>query len=450
MTGQDRIIIVGGGLAGLAAASALAPHGYRITLLESRDRLGGRASSFQDANSGQLIDNCQHVSMGCCTNFAHFCNTIGIGHYLIPQPTLYFMTPDGKVSLFRGDDLPAPFHLARSFANLHTLTLAEKMRVAYGLARIRLAAVKDDPPFLPWLQKHGQTQRIIDRFWGLVLISALNESPDRIGLRYARKVFVDGFLNHRKGFEVQIPSVPLGDLYGQELYQWMRSNKVDIQFQKGVRQFHIEANRLTKLELRTGETISADWVISALPFSRLTDVLPEPVLEDNDYFSDLKNIQISPITSVHIWYDRPILTYPHVVLVDCVGQWVFSRGETESGEHYLQIVVSAARELRTLGQDKIRETILDELASLFPQAKDAKVLRSRVVTEHAATFSAVPGIDRWRPQAASPIANLFIAGDWTDTGWPATMEGAVRSGYRAAEALLHSKGKKATFLRPDL
>src|SRR6266542_2384112 len=214
---SNTVLIIGGGLAGLAAATALAPRGFRVTLLESRNRLGGRAGSFQDTASGQLVDACQHVSMGCCTNLAHFCRSLGIDHFLQPQRCLYFLTPDRRVSRFAAGRWPAPFHLLRSFAAAHYLTPAEKVRVAWGLFCLQREAANADPPFLEWLQSHRQTQRTIDRFWGLVLTSALNETPERIGLRYARKVFVDGFLSHPRGFEVELPSVPLGRLYGVEM-----------------------------------------------------------------------------------------------------------------------------------------------------------------------------------------------------------------------------------------
>src|ERR1700692_1673565 len=168
----QRVVIIGGGLAGLAAALALAPRGWEVTLLESRARLGGRAGSFQDPVTGQLVDTCQHVSMGCCTNLAHFCKTLGIDHLMQPQPCLYFMTPDRRVSLFRADSWPAPLHLLRSFASAHYLSMAEKLRVAWGLLQLRRGDAHDDPPFADWLVRHRQTPRTIDRFWGLVLVSA--------------------------------------------------------------------------------------------------------------------------------------------------------------------------------------------------------------------------------------------------------------------------------------
>src|SRR4051812_30957569 len=187
----ERVLVVGGGLAGLAAASALGACGYRVTLLESRDRLGGRAGSFVDGASGQLIDACQHVSMGCCTNLTHFWRTMGVAHLLRPQPALYFMTPDRRVSRFAADPLPAPFHLTRAFLAAHHLSMADKGRIAYGLARLRLTPKEDDRPFTDWLRQHGQTTSAVRRFWGLVLVSALNEDAERVGLKYARKVFVD-------------------------------------------------------------------------------------------------------------------------------------------------------------------------------------------------------------------------------------------------------------------
>jgi squalene-associated FAD-dependent desaturase len=446
----ERVVIVGAGLAGLATAVGLAGRGLRVTLLESRGRAGGRASSFTDAASGQLIDACQHVSMGCCTNLAHFARTVGIASLLRPQPCLFFMTPDGRVSRFRADRLPAPLHLARSFLRAHFLTAAEKLRVAWGLARLARTPADGDPPFLDWLTRHGQTPRTVERFWGLVLTSALNEVPERIGLRYARKVFLDGFLRHRRGFEVELPTVPLGRLYGDELRDWLERHGVSLRLGQAVRLLLLDGREVRGLELREGGMAEADWYVAAVPFDRLLGLLPDELVEAEPYFGNLRHLETSPITSVHLWYDRPITPLPHAVLVECVGQWVFNRGEVAPGEHYLQVVVSAARAFRGLGHDEVQRRITEELARLFPEAAAAKVLRARVVTEHAATFSAAPGVDRWRPAQASPLRNLLVAGDWTATGWPATMEGAVRSGYLAAEALLARTGVKARLLQPDL
>lgn len=446
----QSVAIIGGGLAGLATATALAPYGLQISLYESRPRLGGRASSFDDAASGQLVDTCQHVSMGCCTNFAHFCRTVGISDYLKPLRCLYFKTPDRRTSRFYADPFPAPFHLARSFIGLHHLGVAEKIGIARALLKLKKLPEDTDTPFSEWLDSQSQTPQMIDRFWGLVLISALNEEPDRIGLRYARKVFVDGFLRHPKGFEVQLPSVPLGRLYGEELQQWLKQYNVSLHLGTGVKEIVVRDQAIQHLELRNGEKVKADWYVSSVPFDRLLSLLPEEFINKESYFGQLRQLEISPITSAHCWYDRPVMRLPHVVLVDCMGQWVFNRGEVAPGEHYLQVVISAAGKYRSLGHSEIQRLLTEELARLFPPALPGALKRCRIVTEHAATFSAVPGVDQWRPQQQSPLDHFLLAGDWTATGWPATMEGAVRSGYLAAEALLKKKGDPQRILQADL
>jgi squalene-associated FAD-dependent desaturase len=459
---RDRVIIIGGGLAGLAAATALAPRGFRVTLLEARQRLGGRASSFTDTATGQLIDTCQHVSMGCCTAFAHFSDTVGISHLLAPQPCLHFMTADGRVSRWQADRLPPPLHLARALLRAHFLTWPEKLRVALGLLALQRASPKDDRPLYDWLLGHYQTPRTIERFWSVVLTSALNETPEHCGLRYARKVFVDAFLTSASGGTVFVPTVPLGRLYGEELRTWLEDHDVEVRLGTSVRALDVEGDHVLGVELRGGERLKANWYFAAVPHDRLLPLLPEDVVAGEEYFAELERLEPSPITSIHLWYDRPVLDLPHVVLVGCLGQWVFNRGSTTSAgtgdhmtrqetatpphppllrggeeEYYLQVVVSASRQFDNQSHEETLKVIRDELARLLPGCRAARFLRGRVVTERVATFSAVPGVDRWRPTQESPIQNLFVAGDWTQTGWPATMEGAVRSGYLAAAALSH-------------
>src|SRR5262249_47987727 len=214
-------------------------------------------------------------------------------------PCMHFMTPDRRVSRFDADRLPAPLHLARSFWRAHYLTLGEKLRIAWGLVRLQQGPGDADPPFLDWLHRHGQTPRHVERFWGLVLTSALNETPERIGLKYARKVFMDGFLRHRRGFEVELPGVPLGQLYGDEMRGWLDRRQVRLQLQCGARRLHVVGDHVERLELRQGNVLRADWYVAAVPHDRLLDLLPEESVDAHEYFRNLRRLETSPITSVH-------------------------------------------------------------------------------------------------------------------------------------------------------
>ncbi len=423
---MSKVLVIGGGLAGLAAAAELGSHGHSVTIFESKARLGGRAGSFLDPASGQLVDACQHVSMGCCTEFTRFCRTVGIDHLLAPQPTLYFMTPDGRVSRFEATRLFAPFHLTRSFLRIRYLTLCDKLRIAWGLHCLSKLPADRDEPLRPWLDRHRQNTRTIERFWSVVLVSALNETVDRVGLKYARKVFVDAFLTDRRGFEVQIPTVPLDRLYGDELLAWFAKNRVTVESNAGVASIETEGDRATCVRLRDGTTRSADGYVLAVPWHRVADLCPAIAAP---------NLEPSPITSVHLWFDRPITDLPHIVLIDCLGQWLFNRGEVAPGEFYVQVVASASRELADAGNTAALDRIEAEVRSILPAARPARLIRSRVVTEHSATFAPVPGVDEHRPGPRTKFANLVLAGDWTATGWPATMEGAVRGGVAAARIL---------------
>ncbi|MFO0813855.1 MAG: hydroxysqualene dehydroxylase HpnE [Gemmatales bacterium] len=449
---MPHVIVAGGGLAGLAATVGLAQAGMQVTLLEARSRLGGRAGSFIDGTTGQLTDACQHVSMACCTNFTQFCKTVGIEHLLREQPVLHFMTPDRRVSHWQAQALPAPLHYAGSFLKAHFLTLVEKIRIGTALMRLWLLPPEEDEPFLPWLERNDQTQQCIDRFWSVVLVSALNESIGRVGIRYARQVFVEGFLRTRRGGTVYLPSVPLGELYGEELQRWLKEHDVKLQLNTAVKQVQVKAGQVEALVLRDGTRITADAYVLAVPSQRLpglfadTSVLPE--------LANIERLETSPITSVHFWHDRPITELPHVVLLDSASQWLFNRGQVETNPKrkrgalamadsslahasgwYTQVVISAARSLAGLGNEAIKDKVEEELRQFFPALKDAELLHYRVVTEKQATFSVVPGVDDLRPGQATSLTNLFLAGDYTRSGWPATMEGAVRSGYLAAKAL---------------
>ena len=459
MSDSQRVLIVGGGLAGLAAAVELGRQGVPVTLLESRDRLGGRASSFADPASGETLDNCQHVSMGCCTALQRICETIGVAGLFHVESELTFIDPEGGCSRLAGAALPAPFHLAPSFLRLRYLTLREKMRLAVGLralARLQPGEIDDRQSFLDWLQVQRQSDRIIERFWEVVLVSALSESLDRVDVSLARKVFVDGFLRNRQGWKVHLPTAPLDDLYGAPVIDWLTSHGGQVCLQAGVRRLEGNAAGIDCVELRNGDRHSAADYIVAVPHFRVLDLLPAE-LAVRPELAGVAQIESAPITSLHLWLDREIMNLPHAVLIGRVSQWIFRRPEQASEETgarpagaYYQVVISASRGLRGQSQDEVCAQVMAELGAIWPEAQTARLVHWRMVTEHRAVFSGTPGVASLRPVQQSPIPNLQLAGDWTATGWPSTMEGAVRSGMLAAENVLRRRGRDVRLLPADL
>jgi len=459
MTSEATVVVVGGGLAGLATASALGEAGFSVTLLESRPRLGGRASSFVDATTESRIDNCQHVSMGCCTNFDHFCETLAIAHLIHTQHELWFIGPQGERSRFAAAPLPAPLHLLPALLRLRHFSFRQKLRLLRGLSALvkSPATSRDEQSIAEWLPANGQTAELINQFWQVVLVSALSESLERIGIASARKVFADGFVANRSGWEVRIPSVPLDTLYGDELTNWFSRHGVTVRLKTGVAAIELQGERAVGVRLRDDTLIEADRIVLAVPQDRVAALLPAPV-QGRAEFQAAAGLETAPISSVHLWFDRAIMNLPHAVLVGRLSQWVFYRGQVpipgnESNNenwHYYQVVISASHELSGRPQAEVLEQIVQELLSLTPQAEGAKLQHGRLVTEHKAVLSMVPGVDALRPKPGTSIDGLYFAGDWTATGWPSTMEGAVRSGYLAAEQILADSGKPLRLVRDEL
>jgi squalene-associated FAD-dependent desaturase len=491
----SRVVIVGGGLAGLAAAAGLAERGFAVALLEARPRWGGRASSFVDQITGEPIDNCQHVNLGCGTNFQHFCRTVGIDPYFVREERLTFVGPDGRMCDFGAAPLPAPLHLFPSLLALRYLSLSEKWQLAGGLRRLARTAPAHcgDETFLHWLERQGQSPGVIERFWHVVLVSALSETLDRIDVAHARKVFVDAFLANRHGWEVWLPTAPLDELYGQRIERWLADKNVVARLQSGVRRVVFDGAGPTAVaagvELRSGERFDADHVILAVPHNLVLALLPEESRTAPE-LAGIDKLEAAPISSVHLWFDRPVTDLRHAVLVGRLSQWMFNRsaicarggatetsspdppwpplakggkarsdppcpplrrgGEVSSELHYYQVVISASRDVLARGQEETIRAVVEELAEIWPAVRAARLAHSRLVTEHKAVVSMLPGVERFRPAQQSPIGNLQLAGDWTKTGWPGTMEGAVRSGYLAAENVLRQCGSSEKLLQPDL
>ncbi len=449
------VTVVGGGLAGLAAAVALTTSGCRVQLFEARSGLGGRAASFRDPATGELVDHCQHVSMGCCTNLADFCRRTGSGEFFRRDRVLHFIAPDGTHHRLQAARwLPAPLHLMPGFWRLRYLSPRDRFGIAramWKLMRDREVDSESDLTVGAWLARQGQSRAAVEGFWRVILVSALGEELDRASLAAARKVLVDGFLSAREAYTVEVPQAPLGTLYGERLQDWFAARDVKLHLGAPVRLATHGSGRLVVAS--DGEEIPSDFVVIAVPWSKIAELLPAEVVDQWPWLNEIRSLEAAPITGVHLWFDRSITDLPHAVLVDRLSQWMFNRGQRAQGAfagHYYQVVISASRELAGRDRKQVVAEVCSELAAIWPAAAGAKLLHARVVTEHAAVFSARPGLDRLRPGQQTSIPGVLLAGDWTATLWPSTMESAVRSGYLAAEAILKSIGRPAAFLVPDL
>jgi squalene-associated FAD-dependent desaturase len=446
-----NIAIIGGGLAGLAAATALADHDCQVTLFEAKRRLGGRAGSYIDRASGESIDHCQHVAMGCCTNYLDFCRRTGVADLLERHTTLHFFDANGRRSDFRPSTwLPAPLHLLPPLLRLKHLTLADKCSIARAMLRLMKSSPADNSTVLNWLHAQRQSLSAIERFWQVVLVSALAESLDRASLAAARKVFLDGFLAHRDASNLLIPRVSLAELYDR-VAAGLCSRGVMIRLASSVATLLGTANGVTGLRLADGSEPNFDYVVLAVPWRHVADLLPRPLLAAIDPNGHFNSIEASPISSVHLWFDQPITELPHAVFIGRLSQWIFARQtKNASREPYYQVVISASHNLANRERTAVVNEVLDDLRAVFPAAASATLRRWQLITEHEAVFSCRPGLDATRPRQQTAIPNLLLAGDWTATGWPSTMEGAVKSGYLAAEAILSKLGRPHPIVIPDL
>jgi zeta-carotene desaturase len=445
--------VVGGGLAGLSAACALAGAGCRVTLFERRPFVGGRASSYEHPGTGEIVDNCQHVLLGCCTNLLEFYRRIGVEGRIRWFERLTFVEPGGRRSVIRPSWLPAPLHTAPSFLLAPSLRLRDKLAIARAMFSLMRRLPADTAEnFLAWLRRHGQTERAVERFWKVVLVSALNEDLDRVSVYYAAQVFRESFLKSATAGRMGVPAVPLSELYGAAA-DYIRAHGGEVLRRSPVEKLERQGEgvRLTA----AGREVAADAAVVTVPFDALARLLP-PVPEFNELKVKLERFEASPITGIHLWFDREITDLEHAVLLERTIQWMFHKSKLLEGREgagngsYVELVVSSSKSLVEKSRNEILEMAQRELAEFFPEAGKAKLVKATVIKEVNATYSALPQSDAYRPGAATPWPRLFLAGDWTASGWPATMEGAVRSGYKAAEALLRSLGREQRFLVPDL
>lgn len=472
MSGCDRegetprkVAIVGGGLAGMAAAQALATAApdLQLTLFESRRANGGRAGSFVDPATGEEVDYCQHVAMGCCTNLLGLLADCGLSDVWTRYDSLTFYHPDFEPSPFAASRwLPAPLHLLPTLGRLRYLTAGQKRQIRLGTWLL----MRDSSPRLAtqtaaqWLRDAGQSDATIRDYWDVVLVSALGEASQAVAMSAARKVFVEGFLATRGASDVCVPRLSLGELFGKRLPDSLRHLGVAIRNRTAVRSVGFRRETAEHgglvLDLADG-AIGFDQVVMAVPWHQIGKIL-EPRLAES---AGLRPQQwgafpASPISGVHLWFDRPITAAPHAVLVGSLAQWMFRRptepplmGTDRSG-HYYQVVISASRSVRQASSDQVVGQVVQDLGVAFPAARTARLLAARVVTDPQAVFSVSPAVEAARPEAATRIAALHLAGDFVRTGWPATMEGAVISGRLAAASVLRALGRPPCPVRPGL
>jgi squalene-associated FAD-dependent desaturase len=427
---RARVVVCGGGLAGVAAACEAALLGAEVTLVERRPFLGGKAFSFTDPEAGVEVDNGQHVYLGCCTGYIALLQLLGTLDLTERQPLLDapVRDRDGRVGALRAARLPAPAHLGPSFLTYPHLSTGEKAAATRALAALgamgeRRRAGLDDVTFAEWLADHGQGEGAIARFWDLSVLPTCNDRSDRVSAALAAFVFREGFFRTRTGSAIGWSRVGLTRLVDPAARRFLEARGGRVLAGRAV----AEAAP-GEVRLADGERLPADAVVLALPPGRVREVAPAALAED-------PGLGASPIVYVHLWYDRAVMDERFTAVLESPAQWVFNRtamaGLPGPGQH-LAVSVSGAREEVTRAKADLVDAFTEELAVLFPRARSAGMERVAVVKEPEATFAAAPGQARRRPGTATPVEGLLLAGAWTDTGWPATMEGAVRSGVRAA------------------
>ncbi len=343
--------MIGGGLAGLSSAVALAEAGFRVRLLEQRPFLGGRASSYT-LPSGEHVDNCQHVTLGCCTNLSDFYRRAGAEGLIKFYDELTFVDREGRRSIMKASALPAPIHLAPSLALYSSVAWKGRQRIGRAMLAIARRGGCNSggdaagASMLDWLRLHGQTEEAIERFWSVVLVSALDETLARTDARYGLDVFWKAFLSNRAGYLIGIPTVPLGTLYGG-CRAAVESRGGEVVLRAPVRALRLRDNCVAAIETADGREETADLYIAAVPHDALLDLLPPSLIEREPSFSNLRRLRVSPITGVHFWFDREIMSEPFLTLVDRTAQWIFNKSRLGAG-HFLSGASSGSGILRAI------------------------------------------------------------------------------------------------------
>ncbi len=428
------IVVVGGGLAGISAALACADGGARVTLLEARPRLGG--ATFSIERGGLWLDNGQHVFLRCCTAYLDFLRRLGAEDGVTVQPRLDIpvLTPGGKVARLRRNDLPAPLHLAGSIARFGPLPLPDRARLGravLALGRLRLEDPSlDRMTFGSWLRAHGQRPSAVETFWNLITLPTVNLPASEASLSLAAKVFQTGLLERANASDIGYARMPLQRLHGDRGARALAGAGVETHLRVKVTSVGARAVATASMG-----TIEADAVILAVPHDQAARLLPPGALPQG---LDPDALGASPIVNLHVVYDRRVTEFPFAAGLRSPVQWVFDRTASSglAEGQLLAVSLSGAVAYADRPADELRAEFVPALAALFPAAREAEVVSFFVTREPRATFRGGPGTALHRPGPVTRLPGLYLAGAWTDTGWPATMEGAVRSGLAAAREAL--------------
>ncbi|MGQ9734558.1 MAG: hydroxysqualene dehydroxylase HpnE [Candidatus Bipolaricaulia bacterium] len=440
-----KVLILGGGLAGLTAGCALAAQGEvscELTLIERRPYLGGRASSFFHKGLGEEIDLGQHVFLRCCSAYIAFLEKIGARELVKLQPHLSIKvrSRDGRVGLIRGSSLPGPLSLLPSFLRYPFLSFGEKAGLIPALAAASMAdRARTKGSFSEWLAAHSQARRSsCQEFWDFLLLPTLNDHPENVSATMGLMVLQEAFLKGH-GADLGYPRVGLSRL-AAKAGDYIRERGGELILGKGAEALEVESGLVRAVRLSDGQLLEGDYFISALPPEGLLRILPEG-WRAHPFFERAGRLAWNPIVNLYLWLDRPVLEEEVIAFWDSPVQWVFNRskilgrpGPGQEGQE-LCLSLSGAWEAIALPPERLFQELSTELGRLLPEMREARIEKHLVVKQRRATISLRPGMEGHRLPSRTPIANLFLAGDWTDTGWPSTMEGAVRSGQAAARNL---------------
>ena len=442
---RPRVAVIGGGLAGIAAACDLAVAGREVVLIERRRFLGGRAFSFPEPETGQEIDNGQHVFLGCCRAYIGLLERLKVtgNTHLAPRLEIPIFDREGRRGQLRGSRLPAPLHLVPSLLTYRHLAWLDRLRVLYGGVCIQLTDRRRDrvaleqETFADWLRRRGQSEAAIANFWNLIILPTLNDDISEVSAEMGLMVFQEGVFASRDSACIGYAKVGLSQLVSEAASTFLADHGGQVLLGTAVRSIRVENDNITAVETSRG-VVNADAYIAALPPAALVQLLP-PGLAAGDFFSRAGRIEHAPIVALHVWYDRPVMEDALACVTDSRLQWIFNKtrmqGESAEGGQYICVSISGAWEYASNPRHEIEADLLRELARVFPRARRATVKRALVIKQPHATFRCLPGTDENRLPAKTPVSNLLLAGEWVRTGWPGTMEGAVRSGQIAARQL---------------